>query len=25
VVDEFDELLGVINVEDVMTRLARKR
>ena len=25
VVDEFDELLGVINVEDVITRLARKR
>jgi magnesium transporter len=25
VVDEFGELLGVINVEDVMTRLARKR
>jgi len=25
VVDEFDELLGVINVEDVLTHLARKR
>jgi len=25
VVDEYDSLMGVINVEDVLTRLARRR